>query len=444
MVLQTLQQLKDVYGDSVDKIVSSNTAVLMYLISNDKDMLEDLSKLAGTEHVARVTGKTFSKKHGGVIETIDENVSYNVQENEERLLTVDDLMSFTNGEAMVLTAVSRKGNSGEAIRPNPIYNTEDKLLPMAWALHTKGHNSKMFKTEFSNAEVATSVSDTNVIDDIPDFNRLYEKRLIQASYVNTAKKQYLDQMGLTEDDLALMDSDTVADEIMRRINAVMNKSVSGLDDDASKSMRPSIDEYEDNEEQINESVKEYVEGTDRIHQKDRENAQKEASLIEEAKSTKRYFNGTLSYKDFEYGTKITEALSNALFDNVGNLKMVINEDVYEIKQKSNVSEMVLVHKASNKQIAHIETIEDEGSNGTVIPKDRWTINEEFTKLLREVATNDNGIRYQNNNSDKSLDEILMGTKENVEDCFKITNEIDVDIINSFIKEFNELTKDDTN
>lgn len=432
------------YGDSVDKIVSSNTAVLMYLISNDKDMLEDLSKLAGTEHVARVTGKTFSKKHGGVIETIDENVSYNVQENEERLLTVDDLMSFTNGEAMVLTAVSRKGNSGEAIRPNPIYNTEDKLLPMAWALHTKGHNSKMFKTEFSNAEVATSVSDTNVIDDIPDFNRLYEKRLIQASYVNTAKKQYLDQMGLTEDDLALMDSDTVADEIMRRINAVMNKSVSGLDDDASKSMRPSIDEYEDNEEQINESVKEYVEGTDRIHQKDRENAQKEASLIEEAKSTKRYFNGTLSYKDFEYGTKITEALSNALFDNVGNLKMVINEDVYEIKQKSNVSEMVLVHKASNKQIAYIETIEDEGSNGTVIPKDRWTINEEFTKLLREVATNDNGIRYQNNNSDKSLDEILMGTKENVEDCFKITNEIDVDIINSFIKEFNELTKDDTN
>ncbi|PNN29580.1 hypothetical protein AL503_002030 [Staphylococcus haemolyticus] len=55
--LQTLQQLRDVYGESVDKIVSSNTAIFMYLISNDTDMLEELSKQAGTKHVSRATQK---------------------------------------------------------------------------------------------------------------------------------------------------------------------------------------------------------------------------------------------------------------------------------------------------------------------------------------------------------------------------------------------------
>ena len=79
-----------------------------------------------------------------------------------------------------------------------------------------------------------------------------------------------------------------------------------------------------------------------------------------------------------------------------------------------------------------------------INEERWTITEEFTKLLRDVATSDNGIRYQNNNSDKTFDEILIGTKDNVEDCFKIANETDVNIINGFIKEFNALTIDDTN
>lgn len=59
MILQTLQQLRDVYGESVDKIVSSNTAILMYLISNDTDMLEELSKQAGTKHVTRARQKCW-------------------------------------------------------------------------------------------------------------------------------------------------------------------------------------------------------------------------------------------------------------------------------------------------------------------------------------------------------------------------------------------------
>ena len=37
LILQTLQQLKDVYGDSVDKIVQGNTSNIIFLKSTDWD-----------------------------------------------------------------------------------------------------------------------------------------------------------------------------------------------------------------------------------------------------------------------------------------------------------------------------------------------------------------------------------------------------------------------
>jgi len=40
--LQTLQQLKDVYGDSVDKIVQGNASNIVFLKSTDDDMLKTL------------------------------------------------------------------------------------------------------------------------------------------------------------------------------------------------------------------------------------------------------------------------------------------------------------------------------------------------------------------------------------------------------------------
>ena len=50
LILQTLQQLKDVYGDSVDKIVQGNTSNIIFLKSTDDRMIETLSKMSGIRH----------------------------------------------------------------------------------------------------------------------------------------------------------------------------------------------------------------------------------------------------------------------------------------------------------------------------------------------------------------------------------------------------------
>lgn len=407
------------------------------------DMLEDLSKLAGTTHVSRITGKTFSKKHGA-IEVIDENVSYNVQENEERLFTVDDLMSFTNGEAMVLTAVTRSGNSGEAVRPNPVHNTKDRLLPMAWALHEDGHNSSKFKTEFGNAEVATSVTNTNVIDDIPDFNRLYEKRLQQASYVKLATQQYMDQMGVSEDELILMDSDTVADEVMRRINAIMNGSTSGLTDAAADDLQEQMQSYNDNKEQFEEASKSYIPNEQREHQKERENAQLQAKQQEDAKEKKRYLNGILSYRDFESGSNVQDVLTDVIFNNIQNLKDMINDERYYITTKETIDDygeptqnVVLVDKKHGFNIARLESVEHTDDNGNTDFEDRWSVTHDFSLLLQRVAKNGSKAKMKLNEGDKTLEDILIDSQEDVEDCFEIAKSSYIDIKKAFENKFRQ-------
>src|SRR5699024_7717016 len=58
LILQTLQQLRDVYGDSIDKILQGNTANIVYLKSNDASMLDTLIELGGVRHESRRSSKS--------------------------------------------------------------------------------------------------------------------------------------------------------------------------------------------------------------------------------------------------------------------------------------------------------------------------------------------------------------------------------------------------
>lgn len=443
MVLQTLQQLRDVYGDSIDKIVSSNTAVLMYLISNDMDMLEDLSKIAGSTHVARQTGKTYSKKHGAV-ELIDENISYNVQENEERLFTVDELMSFTNGEAMVLTAVTRQGNSGEAVRPNPVHDTKDRLLPMAWALHKDGHNSNKFKTEFSNAEVATSVVDNDVIDDMPNFSEMYEKRLIQASLVNEATEQYQKHMNVSEDELLMMDNDSVANEIMKRISSIMNGSSSGLTDQEYESddVQDRMKEFANFEDQRKKSAKETVPKEDQKHQGTLLDSKKERTKDQEAMQKPRYFN-LISYEDLKNGQEVKNTMTKALAKTVKNLRSHLNDNLYHIDtvQEQDVNgEMsdvnYVVSNEGNHKVARLGV--DDSAKGLGAKQGKWTVEDDFITMLRNIADNgNNGFSYSENKDQPSVDERLLATKDQVEKYFAFTKDNNPNVVDKFKDLFNK-------
>ncbi|MDU6255574.1 MAG: hypothetical protein E6618_15420, partial [Staphylococcus warneri] len=303
---------------------------------------------------------------------------------------------------------------------------------------------KKFKTEFNNAEVATSVTNNNVIDDIPDFNRLYEKRLKQASYVKLATDQYREQIGVSEDELVLMDSDTVADEVMRRINAIMNHSVSGLTTDAADNLQDAIKSYDDNKEQIEEASKGYVNNDKKIHQKDRIEGEADAKLAEAAKTKKRYLNETLSYRDFETGDSIQTVLTNVVFNQVQRLSDVLNTDLYKIETQPTMDDfdqqsedIVLVDKIYGYVIARLEPAEDNDDDTTNTNVDRWSVTESFLKLLKKKASKGKNLKVKINKGEESIEDILLNTVDDVEDCFNITNENIVDLKGPFIKQFKE-------
>src|SRR5699024_6588466 len=69
-----------------------------------------------------------------------------------------------------------------------------------------------------NVEIATSSTDRDVYREIPNFTKMYEKRLLQATLTNNMIENYKEENKLTDEDLINRDVDEVSESIMRLIN----------------------------------------------------------------------------------------------------------------------------------------------------------------------------------------------------------------------------------
>ena len=426
MILQTLQQLKDVYGDSVDKIVSSNTAVFIYLISNDTDMLEDLSKQAGSTHATRATSKNVVKHVGTVVDTLEDNVTYTYSTQEERLFTVDKLMSFTNGEAMILSSVHRQDNSGEAIRPNPIYNTNETIMPMAYALHFKGHNNDLFKTSVANAEVATSSAGQDVYQSIPDFNEMYKKRAAQARLTQEMIYHYKNQHEFSDQDLMRQNVNELSSTIMRLINAKLNEKkmleeqknafeedpIAELamyddeDDEEDESVKknPSLSsddrlilsDNEINMDVINQQVESsFVKDKDKIYQQDLQTSFTDAQREENRRHELIYLDNLISFNDLANYHEMYDILAELLDKTIHS-----NDDLnpslpYEFKELNDT--FIIRHKDSEKVLAQYHMVEDEQGR----PKKEWLILDDFKLLIVDTAKQ-SSITVTENKNDQNV------------------------------------------
>lgn len=449
MILQTLQQLRDVYGESVDKIVSSNTAVFIYLISNDTDMLQDLSRQAGNTHVSRPSSKNVTKDVGALYNATKSDVSYTYSTQEEPLFSVDKLMSFTNGEAMVLSSVHRADNSGEAVRPNPIYNTDKTIMPMAYALHKKGHNNSLFKTAVANAEVATSSSGQDVYQTIPDFNAMYQKRVDQAKYTQHMIHAYKEEESLSDQDLIRRDINVVSESVMRMINAKrydkerQEELISEMSDIDDLDQFDEYDQVDGDESSMNDSLnnteRKILESSDfdegvvqtpnssrlltdkeKIYQDDVRKTEDAVKQQEELKRQMIYLNGEASYTDIANNNRIYDFLSEVLvntFKNTQNNNIMVSAE-YEYVKNSN-SNHTIKHKSTGKVMFSYSRVQNEDTSIT----DEWIVHDEFKQLVRETATK-GAIDVTDKQASRSQNVYLLNQNE-VNNLFKID---DSDII----------------
>lgn len=216
MILQTLQQLKDVYGDSVDKIVQGNTSNIVFLKSTDDSMIETLSKMSGICHRTYIDGKTVTKDVAAMIKmTANEGkVSYNMSTKEEPVITYNDMASIPPCNSIVF----RAGDS-------PIWNRNETALPMSWRLFKNTIINPGKEYSLQTIPSLSTAKDFDVKQNQPNFMRMFEKRLSQAAKAEKAMKYYQEVYGLSDDEIQKLDIDVYADNIMELVSSMLNPDV---------------------------------------------------------------------------------------------------------------------------------------------------------------------------------------------------------------------------
>lgn len=208
LILQTLQQLREVYGESVDKIVQGNVSNIIFLKSTDDSMIETLEKMSGNRHVSRINSKQISQDMDKVIGGKTEGrVSYTMTTEKEPLISYNDMAFISPRNSIVF----RAGDS-------PIWNRNETILPMSWRLLKDqivhpGHDYSL-----QTIPTMSSALDFDVRSNQPDFRKMLDKRMRQAIRAGAAKDAYQESYGYAEVDIERLDPDVYADEVMEIIS----------------------------------------------------------------------------------------------------------------------------------------------------------------------------------------------------------------------------------
>ncbi|MFC4048385.1 type IV secretory system conjugative DNA transfer family protein [Actinomadura syzygii] len=212
LILQTLQQLRDVYGESVDKIVQSNVSNIVFLKSTDDSMIETLEKMSGTTHKSYIDSKQISRDLDKVIGGRTEGrVTYTMNTREEPLIKYNDMYYIGERNSIVFRA-------GDA----PVWNRNETILPMSWRLlkNTIVHPGHDYSLQ--TIPTLSSAMDFDVRMNQPDFRKMLDKRMRQAFKAAGAKQQYQNTYGYADIDIERLDPDVYSDEVMEIVQMMVN------------------------------------------------------------------------------------------------------------------------------------------------------------------------------------------------------------------------------
>ena len=212
LILQTLQQLRDVYGDSVDKIVQGNTSNIVFLKSTDDSMLDTLQKMSGTTHRAYKDSKTVTVNKSRLFMQNEDNVTYTITTKEIPVISYNDMAFISERNSIVF----RAGDS-------PIWNRNEMILPMSWRLFSNtivhaGHDYSL-----QTIPTLSSALDFDVRKNQPDFGKMLDKRIEQSNVAEAARQAYQQAYGYSDYQIEQLDPDIYADEIMSIINNYIRK-----------------------------------------------------------------------------------------------------------------------------------------------------------------------------------------------------------------------------
>ena len=207
LILQTLQQLRDVYGDSVDKIVQGNAANLVFLKSTDDSMIDTLTKMSGTTHKVFRSSKTITQDVAKVALQTEGKVSFQMQREERPVITYNDLAYLPARNSIVFSA-----------GVPPIWNRNETILPMSFALFGGSAEKTIVnpghKYSLQTIPTLSTAKDFDVRRNQPNFFLMVEKRIRQAMQAPAAEALFRKAYGYGDFEISRLDPDVMSTEIM--------------------------------------------------------------------------------------------------------------------------------------------------------------------------------------------------------------------------------------
>lgn len=311
LILQTLQQLRDVYGESADKIIQGNTSNIVFLKSTDDAMLDTLQKMSGTTHKAFKDSKTVTRDMERIWMQNEGKVSYTMNTREVPVVTYND-MAFINERNSI---VFRAGDS-------PIWNRNETILPMAWRLlHTNPIRQPGKEYDLKTVPSLSTAIDFDVRKNQPDFIKMLDKRMSQAYEAEISMENYKKAYGYTDYQIEQIDPDVYADDILDMINMYLRSKNDVFDGEEEDFDYMDVDEsmldIEDNEE---------------VQQAIATEMQKK-----EERDRPIYANGLLSRSDLVVGPNVIHQFDKIIVETYLDIRGAMEQDSGFFKTDSNGS-----------------------------------------------------------------------------------------------------------
>lgn len=334
LILQTLQQLRDVYGDSVDKIVQGNTSNIVFLKSTDDSMLDTLQKMSGTTHRTFKDSKTITVDKERLFMQNDPKQTVTMTTKEVPVISYNDMAFISERNSIVF----RAGDS-------PVWNRNEMILPMSWRLFSNtivhaGHDYSL-----QTIPTLSSALDFDVRKNQPDFMKMLNKRIEQSTMSEPAKIAYQQAYGYSDYEIEQLDPDNYADEIMTIINNYLRKR------------EEATNEQDENEFEMDFSddwMGDVEENTEQLQ------ANAEAAAQQSNKDQKRYAGNMLSREDLVSSTSgVNHSLDKDIIESYLEVKRYMwndttkfvnmHDDLYGLN-----SEPYIIRSSTSEDLAELQ------------------------------------------------------------------------------------------
>lgn len=188
-------------------IPTHNTSNIIFLKSTDDSMLNTLSSMSGKTHNAYREAKNVTQDVEQLLTPNEAKISYTISVKEEPVISYNDLAFLPERNSVVFRA-------GDA----PIWNKNETILPMSWRLFQNKIIHPGHEYSLQTIPTMSTARDFDVRKNIPDFDAMLEKRMSQVVLTEEITNQYQDVTKRSDLEMAQMDPDQRAEEIMDLIN----------------------------------------------------------------------------------------------------------------------------------------------------------------------------------------------------------------------------------